>query len=159
MEERREFNVVERVSGSVSRGMLLCCLHQASIGERRSENCFSLFLVKWFETNGGFWGVVYVYWVGGESDIGGDRMMLEEKLLVLMWVFRGWNGVWKESELRMRSMRDGLGKRFEAYRVNWVESGFSFRKRSMREVSQMFSGRSWFWSQGHCLIFFDVLGV
>ena len=40
MEERREFNVVERVSGSVSWGMLLCCLHQASIGERRSENCF-----------------------------------------------------------------------------------------------------------------------
>ena len=39
MEERREFNVVERVSGSVSRGMLLCCLHQASIGERRSEKC------------------------------------------------------------------------------------------------------------------------
>ena len=40
MEERREFIVVERVSGSVSRGMSLCCLHHASIGERRSENCF-----------------------------------------------------------------------------------------------------------------------
>ena len=43
MEERREFNVVERVSGSVSRGMSLCCLHQASIGEMRSENCFRCF--------------------------------------------------------------------------------------------------------------------
>ena len=37
---------------------------------------FSLFLVKWFKSNGGFWGVVYVYWVGGESDIGGDRVMI-----------------------------------------------------------------------------------
>ena len=39
MEERREFIVVVRASGSVSGGMSLCCLHHALIGARRSENC------------------------------------------------------------------------------------------------------------------------
>ena len=56
-------------------------------------------------------------------------------------------------------MRDWLGRRHEAYRVKSVESGYSLRKRSMGEALVMFSGRTLFWSQGHCLMCLMFPGV